>query len=199
MTDYRALLRDRKNKTSSQTVEHEYCANPDLVEELKALHRERDEITHPFTQRIGKARASAEGRLAGPPDTSPIEAERDAATADIDARIDAKQREIRANSVVLHFQSIGSRYSELSAAHKMGRQDAETTRFTMALLDASFVKVTDLDGVTVDASWEDVLAGDPNDGEIGRMASKVINANLVPVDLPFSLRPSGKTQAAGRK
>lgn len=190
--DLRALLRDRKTKGRKLNATHDFCLSPDLLDDLEDLQSAREAIIAPFTKRMSELRAERADSLAGA-DTSPIEAEQAEATRDIDAQIAAKKAEIRATSVVLHFRALpGQRYEALSAQYNMGTPESDQGGFFAELLEQCFVKAT-LEGEATDLTWAEIVESGPNNGEFGRICARLVATNQVAVDIPFSLRRSGKT------
>lgn len=201
--DYRALLRDRRAKATRQQVTHDFCLDPELLGELEDLQAARDEAARPFAARIAEARQRGRDMMAGPP-VAPIEAERDEAVAELDAQIDAKQAEVREASLILHFQAPKpSVFAALVAEHDPDADGApgraNRARFMDGLLEAAWVKATAADGSPTDLAFGEVMEAMASYGEVDLLRSKVFAASKVGVDIPFSLRPSGKTPRAGRK
>lgn len=191
--DLRALLRDRKTKGRKLNAAHDYCLDPSLLDDLDDLQAAREEVAEPFYRRIEQARRDREDSLAGV-DTSPIEAEQAEATADLDRQIAAKKDEIREASVVLHFRALpADRYEALSTKHNMGKPERDEAAFFTELLDLSFVKATLNGGEPTDLTWAEIADSGPNTGEYTQICMKVVGVNQVAVDIPFSLKRSGKT------
>lgn len=198
--DYRALLQDRRKKAVKQKVEHDFCLSPDLLGDLEDLQAARAEAEWPFSQRIALIRAESAERMTGPADTSAMEAERDAALAELDQQIEAKREEIRDASLILHFQAISStEYGDLVNKFDPNKDDASFRRFTDALIPACWVKATTASGAPTDLTWADILASGPNSGEVDAISTRVLAANRIGVDIPFSLSPSARTRRPDKR
>lgn len=203
MTDYRALLRDRRSKAVRQKTTHDFCLNPELLGELESLQSARESAAYPFTKKINDARYQSQGRLSAV-DTTAIEAERDQALAPIDGQIEAKKAEIRESSIILHFRAVPpdtylDLINEYDPDGEGAGQAARRTRWTDALVAASFVQATGADGEPTDLTWKEIDAQITSFGEKDVLRSKVFAANKMGVDVPFSLSNSGKTREAAQK
>lgn len=191
--DLRALLRDRKTKGRKLNAAHDYCLDPALLDDLEDLQAARAEVERPFLNEMADMRRAREDSLAGV-DTSGIEAEMAAATAEIDRQIAAKKDEIRDASIVLHFRALpGDRYEALSSEYRMGKPDSDDGGFFAAMLAQSFDRATLHGGEKTDLTWADITESEPNNGELSSITMKLVRINQVAVDIPFSLRRSGKT------
>lgn len=191
--DYRALLRDRKKKGRKLNATHDFCLDPELLDDLEDLQEAREETERPFHHRIAQTRKDREDSLSGV-DTSGIESEMAEATAELDRQIAAKKAEIRESSVVLHFRALpGDQYEALSTEYGMGKPDSDDGGFFGALLAKSFVKATLNGGEPTDLTWADIADSGPNNGELSKMTMKLVRINQVAVEIPFSLMRSGKT------
>ena len=201
--DLRALLRDRRAKATRQNVTHDYCLNPELLDELEALQAARDEQAHPFAAKIAAVREQGKGMMAGP-DPTIVEAERDNALREIDQQIAEKEDEIRAASVVLHFRAVKpQQYLDLVNEHDPDGegpgQEARRANWMDALIAASWVKATTATGEPTDLTWGEIADSVASWGELDLIRSKVFAASKLGVDIPFSLRPSGKTPRHGMR
>ena len=201
--DFRGMLRDRRAKATRQNVTHEFCLAPDLIGELEELKAARDEQAHPYATKIAELKQQGKGMMAGP-DTTIVEAERDNALRDLDAQIEAKETEIRDASLVLHFRAVKPEtYLALVNEHDPDGEgpgkESRLATFMDALIAASWTKATDADGNPTDLAWTEISDSVASWGELDAIRSKVFAANKMGVDLPFSLRNSGKTRTAGRR
>ena len=190
--DLRALLRDRKKTGRNRNVAVDFCLNLDLLDELADLRAERESAERPFLARMKAARDEREDSLAGPADTSGIEAERDEALAELDQQIADKKKEIREASVTIHFRAVGSRFDQLANETQADESNENRLAFMDLLLAESFVKITQ-DGEPTDLTWADIAGADLTQGDLDPIRAKVYAANKVSADIPFSLKRSGKT------
>ena len=201
--DWRGMLRDRRTKATRQNITHDFLLAPDLIGELEELQAARDEVTRPHATKIAELKQQGKGMMAGP-DTTIVEAERDNALRDLAAQIETKEAEIRDASLMLHFRAIKpDAYLALVNEHDPDGEgpghENRRMQFMDALVAESWVKATDADGNLTDLTWPEISDAVASYGELDVIRSKVFVANKMGVDIPFSLRNSGKTRTAGRR
>jgi len=182
---------DRLAKRKESRVEEASIVLDDqLVKDLAELEQERQKIIDDAAA-VAAAEESGRKRLASP---AAKQAEPD--TADVDARIDAKKDEIRANTLRMQFKPVPSaRYDELLAEYpEADDNDNELRRFLDILTDESLHAVylgdDRQDGVSM-ADLRPNLSG----GEMIQIRDLVylVNRRQAP-SIPFSLNGSPKTQ-----
>ena len=183
----RGLLRDRQVKEGARgTAFSEVHLDTTLIDDLIALKVER--------QAIIDATPKGDGRLSAAPEPD---------TADVDERIAAKEDEIRATTVRLDFTSISSvQYQEIVNQYPdVDEKEAERAKFLDALVDACLTKITIgtsdpiADPKTVIAELREQLTF----GEWSPIREVVYSLNRRKLSVPFSSKPSSKTQEpAGR-
>jgi hypothetical protein len=170
----RAKLKDRQVKEGALgTVDVEICLDLELLADLASLESERDDMAPPDTS----------GSLAGSakPDLS-----------ELDEKIEAKKQEIRDNSISVKFRSLASGKYEAIVNSFEDPDKEDQKEFFDSLTSACFVEAS-CDGEATDLTWDEIQ---PNMsfGELDETRTKVFVLNRRRQDIPFSLKPSGKTR-----
>lgn len=173
----RAKLKDRQVKAGALgTWSTHICLDLDLLTQLENLNNEREAMSILV---VGD-KDSMVGQQKIEPDYT-----------DIDARIESLKQEVRESIVQVRFIALSSvRYQGVVNAFE-DPDDKDKSEFFGELVAQSFHEVWS-EGEKVDLSWDEVLPATLF-GEYDDICLNVFALNRRRQDIPFSLRPSGKT------
>jgi hypothetical protein len=172
----RAKLKDRQVKEGALgTVEVEICLDLELLADLASLESERETM---LDNRVGDPHSLAGQAI--PTDTV------------LDEKIEAKKQEIRDNSISVKFRSLASGKYEAIVNSFEDPDKEDQKEFFDSLTSACFVDAS-CDGEATDLTWDEIQ---PNMsfGELDETRTKVFVLNRRRQDIPFSLKPSGRTR-----
>ncbi|GAA1436295.1 hypothetical protein GCM10009616_35730 [Microlunatus lacustris] len=180
LEDVRARLKDRQVKDGALgTTDTTVCLDLTLIEELEELQTQLA-ATRITVEPAGKA------RLGG---TAAAKQEGDSTVADLEAKLAAKEQEVRDASLRLVFRSVGSsRYQELLNSTPDTESNEGRSDFFNELASACLAEVWQGKDRITGLEWDEIYPV-LSFGEWDDTTAKVYALNRRKVDVPFSLRP----------